>query len=76
MASEISEAFYQLLEKGYSEDQIRLRSYRKTTYMNSDDNKQDSVEFGFRLLFREYSVVVHPDVNGKPFACEECTDFE
>lgn len=63
-------------EKGYSEDQIRLRSYRKTTYMNSDDNKQDSVEFGFRLLFREYSVVVHPDENGKPFACEECTDFE
>ncbi len=68
-----SEAFE---EKGYSKDQVRLNKYRKFTYTNSDDYSVESIEFGFRVKLKKYSVVVHVDENGNFFVCDRCTNFE
>ena len=67
-----SEAFAQL---DADASEIRMNSYSSKTSLNpADGQKSKTVEIGFIVSFRSFTVVCHEE-NGVLQICEECTNF-
>ncbi len=62
-------------ENGYTEKQIRYNKYSSQTYVGADGVAEHRTEVGFRIRFKNYSVILHKDESDNWYICNECTEF-